>query len=53
MKPYLREKKIKGLTWKRNYHVHLNNKKIGNWWEDMDTFISRSTVKLRIKKEIF
>lgn len=53
MKPYGREKKIKGSgIWKMDYHIHHKNKKIGNWWEDMCNFISRSMMKQKVKKDI-
>lgn len=48
MKPYLRNKKIKGFVGKKNYHIHINNKKIGNWWEDFNTFESRRSHKQKI-----
>jgi hypothetical protein len=52
MKPFGREKKIKGSgIWKQDYHLHRKNKKLGNWWEDMSTIISRSTMKQKVKKE--
>jgi hypothetical protein len=50
MKPYGREKKIKGLLWKRDYHIHQNNRKIDNWWVEMNTIISRTTMKQNMKK---
>jgi len=53
MKPYGREKKIKGCgKWKLDYHVIIRNKKIGNWWEDMNTIVPRSTIKQNVNKEI-
>lgn len=49
MKPYGREKKIKGLIWKRDYHP-----KGGwhNWWEDMDTILTRSRMKQIINRTV-
>jgi len=53
MKPYGREKKIKN-GW--GYKVDCHPKKLGkewvNWWEDMCTIITRSTMKQNLKKEI-
>jgi len=49
MKPYGREKTVKGLKWKRDYHpkgVYIN------WWEDMCDFFSRSRIKHNLKKQI-
>jgi len=49
MKPYLRDKKIMGIgKWKRDYHIHENNHKVGNWWEDLCTTISRRTMKQKL-----
>lgn len=53
MKPYLRTKKIKGSGyWKKDYHIHEDNRKVGNWWENMNTFTSRSTMKISLKKTV-
>ena len=61
MKPYGREKKIKAWRrrgggkesyWKKDFHIHINFRKIGNWWEDMCTLISRSSMKQKLKKDI-
>lgn len=51
MKPYGREKKIKGCgRWKKDYHIHSkHHHKVGNWWEDFCTTISRSAMKLKLK----
>jgi len=51
MMPYLREKKIKGFRSKIDNHIHINNRKVGNWWEDFDTDISRRTLKQKLAKE--
>ena len=43
MKPYLREKNIKGSgKWKKDYHPP---KGYINWWESLNNFISRKTMK--------
>lgn len=53
MKPYGRLKKIMGCgDWKEDFRIRINHKKVGNWWEDMDTTIPRATMKQLIKKEI-
>lgn len=53
MKPYGRNKKIQGAgSWKKDYHIHLKNRKVGNWWEDWCTTICRSTMKSQLKKEV-
>jgi hypothetical protein len=60
MKPYGREKKIKAYRrkgdkdsyWKKDFHIHINFRKIGNWWENMCTIVSRSTMKQNLKKTI-
>jgi hypothetical protein len=59
MKPYGREKKIRGGAsrwsngnWKKDFHTHTSFRKIGNWWEDMCTIISRSSMKQNFKKDI-
>lgn len=50
MKPYGREKKITGgQPWKMDYHP---KKGLKNWWEDMCDCLSRSTMKLKIKRDI-
>ena len=49
MKPYGQERKIKGSgNWKKDYHIHHSNKKVGNWWEDMCTIIPRKTMKQKL-----
>jgi hypothetical protein len=53
MKPYGREKKVKGSgSWKKDYHVHQDGKRLQNWWEDMCNYLFRSTMKQNVKKEI-
>lgn len=57
MKPYGREKKVKGgnshgSNWKRDYHLHENGKKVESWWEGICDLISRSAMKQKIKKDI-
>lgn len=53
MKPYGREKTIKGgKPWKVDYHIHKNGKKIGNWWEGMADYLSRTEIKRRVSNEI-
>lgn len=49
MKPYGREKKIH-----RNLPDHHPHPKhiVKMWWEDMCDFLSRSTMKQKLKKEI-
>ena len=53
MKPYGREKKVKGdITWKRDYHIHQKNRKLKNWWEGICDLISRKTMKQNLKRDI-
>lgn len=49
MKPYGREKKIKGTSWKRDCHPP---KGFVNWWENICNCVSRKTMKQQFKKEI-
>ena len=50
MKPYGREKKIKGgKAWKTDVHP---KKGFVNWWENMCDFLTRSRMKQNLKKEI-
>jgi len=53
MKPYLRERKIKGAgIWKKDNHPHPKKKYV-NWWEnEFNNFISRTTMKFKVNKEI-
>lgn len=52
MKPNGRVKNIKGNNSKVDYHIHEKNRKIGNWWEDYDNIVCRTTLKNMIKKDI-
>lgn len=53
MKPYGREKKIMGGTWKTDCHPKKLGKDWYNWWEvNFNTIISRSAMKHKWKKEI-
>ena len=47
MKPYGREKKVR-----LNLPDCHPKKGWENWWEDMCSFLSRSTMKQKLKKEI-
>lgn len=49
MNPYGREKKLQSTGWKRDVHP---KKPYINWWENMCSFLSRSTMKQNWKKEI-
>lgn len=54
MRPYGRENKTKGSgKWKKDYHVHIGNRKIGNWGEDFSNIISRKKMKQKTQKEIY
>lgn len=48
MKPYGRERKIKSFEGKKDYHPKRGWR---NWWEEMNTILSRSAMK-RIWKSI-
>jgi len=49
MKPYGREKKIKGCgKWKIDMHP---KKGFMNWWESMSTILPRTTMKIIWKKD--
>ena len=53
MKPYGREKKVKGDSgWKKDYHIHEKNRKMKNWWEEICECVSRKTMKQKFQKEI-
>ena len=53
MKPYGREKKIKGCgKWKVDYRIRRNGRKIGNWWEDMCNLVPRKTMKQNLFREL-
>lgn len=49
MKPYGREKTVKGASWKEDCHPP---KGFINWWEDICQCISRKTMKQNLKREI-
>jgi hypothetical protein len=50
MKPYGREKKIKGgKPWKIDHHP---KKGFVNWWENMCDFLTRSKMKQNWKKSV-
>lgn len=49
MKPYGREKTVKGASWKEDCHPP---KGFINWWEDICRCISRKTMKQNLKREI-
>ena len=52
MKPYGREKNLKGNgPWKTDYHPRPK-RKWKNWWEDIVQPLSRSAMKRRWKKEV-
>ena len=52
MKPYGREKKLKGgKPWKIDNHPKPKHLWI-NWWEDMCDYLSRSRMKHLVKKDI-
>lgn len=53
MKPYGREKNIKGSgIWKKDYHIRPK-KHWQNWWEvEFDNFISRGRMKQILRKDI-
>lgn len=54
MKPYGQEGKTKASgIWKKDYHLHdKNHRKLESWWEGFAHFVSRKTIKQRIKKLI-
>lgn len=57
MKPFGRIKKISGgNSWKRDYHLHKKGRKLLNWWEDIATCMTRTSMKrllnIEIEKEI-
>lgn len=57
MKPFGRIKKISGgNSWKRDYHLHKKGRKLLNWWEDIATCMTRTSMKkllnIEIKKEL-
>lgn len=50
MKPYGREKTVKGDAWKKD--CHCKKHRMINWWEDICCYLSRTTMKARTRKEI-
>lgn len=52
MKPLGQIKTVKGIPSKKDYHIHINNKKIENWWESICTYVSRNRLKQLFKKEL-
>lgn len=53
MKPFGRMKKISGgNSWKRDYHLHKNGRKLLNWWEDIATCMTRTSMKKLLNIEI-
>ena len=59
MKPYGREKKVKGgyyhgSNWKVDCHCHTkNHRKLGTWWEEFsENYLSRTAIKKLWKKEV-
>lgn len=49
MKPLGRLRNLKGLSWKRDFRIRQNGKKIGNWWEDWTTPISNKSARRKLK----
>jgi len=48
MKPYGREKRIsQNPSWKIDYHLHKNGRKLESWWEGMADILSRTEIKRR------
>lgn len=41
-----------GFPWKKDNHVVVKNRKIGNWWEDMETTVSRGRLNQIVKRQI-
>jgi hypothetical protein len=53
MKPYGRQKHITGgNSWKIDSHLHSKGKKVENWWENIESPLSRSVMKQNFKKII-
>lgn len=50
MKPYGREKLVKGRPFKKDYHFKKDRLK--NWWEGICDLLSRGRMKQIMKKEI-
>jgi hypothetical protein len=49
MKPYGRDRNLKGGESKRDYHPRGGEQ---NWWEDMQNLTPRTTMKEKWKREI-
>lgn len=49
MKPYGREKKVKGSSWKKDCHPKRG---YINWWEEICDYLSRGRIKQLNKKDI-
>lgn len=53
MKPYGRLKFVTGgNSWKIDYHMHQNGRKLLNWWKDICSPLPRTTLKKLWKKQI-
>lgn len=53
MKAYGRKPGLQATgPWKTDYHIHHKNQKVGNWWEDIRGFFTRSRMKQLLQKEI-
>jgi hypothetical protein len=52
MKPYGRERNVKGFPAKVDYHIHSGNRKVGSWWEDYSEKFSKKQARQNAKKEI-
>lgn len=53
MKPFGRIKKISGgNSMKRDYHLHKKGRKLLNWWEDIATCMTRTSMKKLLNIEI-
>lgn len=53
MKPYGLGPKTRGSgPWKIDYHIHRNNRKVENWWADMQKIWSRRTMKQKWRREV-
>lgn len=55
MKPYGRTNETvkENPRWKKDYHLHdKNGRKLKNWWEEIIGYVSRGSIKQKIKKQI-
>jgi hypothetical protein len=53
MKPYGRGKFISGSgTWKKDYHLHKNGRKVESWWEGIADFFCRARIKQIFKENV-